>query len=146
MAYEQPLSALCNSTRRGIFEALVAGPLAVGQLAKGIPVSRAAVSQHLKVLWVAGLVRQHRHGRLCLYEIDPRGLEAIRTWLDQLWDSALQKFSEQTQHEGFSSGDFLPQSSGPEGPSASLDLGETSTRRAEDDQNATPKNLKSKQH
>jgi len=75
MAYEQSFSALCSSTRGGIFETLLAGPLAVGQLAKGVPVSRAAVSQHLKILWEAGVLQQHREGRQCLYEIDPRGLD-----------------------------------------------------------------------
>jgi DNA-binding transcriptional ArsR family regulator len=71
MTYAQPLSALASSTRRGLFELLPSGPLAVGQIARDMPVSRTAVSQHLKVLRDAGLVRQHREGRHCLYEIDP---------------------------------------------------------------------------
>jgi DNA-binding transcriptional ArsR family regulator len=116
MAYEQSLTALCDPTRRGIFESLVAGPMAVGQLAKGLPVSRAAVSQHLKVLWVAGLVRQHREGRLCLYEIDPSGLKPIRAWLDRLWDGALRKFSEHAEYEGCPSRDSPPQVCGSDEP------------------------------
>ncbi len=129
MTYEQSLSALRSSTRRGIFEILLSGPLPVGQIAKGVPVSRAAVSQHLKVLWDAGLVRQHREGRQCLYEIEPRGLEPLRTWLDRFWDGALRKFSEQAELDDRLRGCPAPRG-GSEDARNSLELAETSAGEA----------------
>ena len=64
-------------------ERLKSGPMSVGYLAQGMGVSRPAVSQHLKILKEAGLVREHREGRKRIYEIDPEGLAALRRWLDQ---------------------------------------------------------------
>ncbi|HEX7968349.1 MAG TPA: metalloregulator ArsR/SmtB family transcription factor [Stellaceae bacterium] len=86
------MAALADPTRRGVFERLRSGPQPVGGIAKGMPVSRPAVSQHLKVLKEAGLVREHRDGARRIYEIDPQGLGALRRWLDQFWDSALDAF------------------------------------------------------
>lgn len=80
------LTALADPTRRQIFERLRPGPRAVGDLARGVPVSRPAVSQHLAVLKAAGLVRDVADGRRRMYEIDPKGLGAIRAWLDDMWD------------------------------------------------------------
>ena len=85
-------SALGDSTRREIFERLAARPTAVGDLARGLPVSRPAVSQHLKVLKDAGLVREVAEGTRRIYHIDPRGVGAMREWLDQHWRGALGAF------------------------------------------------------
>jgi DNA-binding transcriptional ArsR family regulator len=86
------LAALADPTRRSIFERLAKGPRAVGDLSKGLPVSRPAVSQHLKVLKSAGLVDDRAEGTRRIYHIDPAGLGAIRAWLDQFWDGALDAF------------------------------------------------------
>ena len=92
MTYANALAALADPTRRRVFEELRAGPKRVGHIAETMPVSRPAVSQHLKVLKEAGLVREQRDGARRLYEIDPKGLGALRRWLDQFWDSALDAF------------------------------------------------------
>jgi len=92
MAYGDALAALADPTRRRVFEQLKAGPEAVGRIARRMPVSRPAVSQHLKVLKEAGLVRERRDGTKRIYEIDPSGLEALRCWLDPFWDRALDSF------------------------------------------------------
>jgi DNA-binding transcriptional ArsR family regulator len=86
------LTALADQTRRRVLEQLRRGPRAVGDIAARMPVSRPAVSQHLKVLKEAGLVREERRGTQHIYEIDPRGLGPLRAWLDQLWDVALENF------------------------------------------------------
>lgn len=86
------LEALADPTRRQLFERLRGGPRAVGALARGLPVSRPAVSQHLAVLKNAGLVRDTAYGTRRVYEIDPEGLAAIRAWLDGLWNDALGRF------------------------------------------------------
>src|ERR1700756_5349505 len=87
------LTALADPTRRLLFERLRAGPRAVGELARGVTVSRPAVSQHLAVLKAAGLVRDNAAGTRRVYEIDPRGLAAVRAWLDDMWGGALDNFS-----------------------------------------------------
>src|SRR3712207_1784796 len=100
MAYiESALSALADPTRRTIFERLANGPQAVGKLAQGLPVSRPAVSQHLKVLKSAGLVADRAEGARRVYHIDPNGLGAIRAWLDQFWDRALDAFQAEVEAE-----------------------------------------------
>jgi DNA-binding transcriptional ArsR family regulator len=86
------LAALADPTRRQLIERLKAGPKAVGDLARGVPVSRPAVSQHLAVLKAAGLVRDVAEGTRRVYEIDPKGLGAIRAWLDDMWSDALGHF------------------------------------------------------
>ena len=86
------LAALADPTRRELFERLRSGPRAVGELARGVTVSRPAVSQHLKVLKDAGLVIDRAEGTRRVYQIDPHGLGAIRAWLDQFWDVALEAF------------------------------------------------------
>jgi DNA-binding transcriptional ArsR family regulator len=83
------LTALADPTRRQLFERLREGPRAVGDLARGVPVSRPAVSQHLAVLKAAGLVKDRAEGARRVYEIDPKGLGAIRAWLDGMWGNAL---------------------------------------------------------
>lgn len=93
------LGALGDPTRRAIFERLAARPSAVGDLARGLPVSRPAVSQHLKVLKEAGLVQEISQGTRRIYSLDPRGIGAMRRWLDSHWASALDAFKDFTdQH------------------------------------------------
>jgi DNA-binding transcriptional ArsR family regulator len=99
MAYEAALVALCDSTRRRVFEQLRHGPKSVGSIAAGMPVSRPAVSQHLSVLKKAGLVSDRAEGTRRVYYIDPHGLAAIRTWLDQFWDDALSAFKSDLESE-----------------------------------------------
>jgi DNA-binding transcriptional ArsR family regulator len=86
------LDALGDPTRRTIFERLARGPSAVGDLAAYLPVSRPAVSQHLRVLKDAGLVTESAHGTRRIYRIDPRGIGAMRDWLDNHWGTALDAF------------------------------------------------------
>jgi len=86
------LAALADPTRRQVFERLAKKALSVGELADGLPVSRPAVSQHLKVLKNAGLVLDERDGTRRVYRVDPRGIEALRNYLDRLWDRALAAF------------------------------------------------------
>jgi len=87
------LAPLADPTRRQLIERLKAGPRAVGDLARGVPISRPAVSQHLAVLKAAGLVRDVADGTRRVYEIYPKGLGAIRAWLDDMWGDALGRFS-----------------------------------------------------
>ncbi|MCD9880235.1 ArsR/SmtB family transcription factor [Streptomyces guryensis] len=100
VTYEDALSALADPTRRAIFERLVDGPKAVGQLAEGLPVSRPAVSQHLKVLREAGLVVDRAVGTRRVYQLNPAGLGALRAWLDRFWDQALAAFTAAAESEG----------------------------------------------
>ncbi|MDB4874525.1 MAG: transcriptional regulator [Gemmatimonadetes bacterium] len=81
--------ALGDPTRQVIFERLARRPMPVGKLAAGLGVTRPAVSQHLKVLKHAGLVTARQEGTRRVYQIDPRGVEAMRTYLDRFWDRAL---------------------------------------------------------
>jgi DNA-binding transcriptional ArsR family regulator len=85
-------AALGDPTRRAIFERVAAQPSAVGDLARGLPVSRPAVSQHLRVLKQAGLVSETPEGTRHIYRLDPRGIAAMRDWLDSQWTSALDAF------------------------------------------------------
>lgn len=94
------LTALGDPTRRAIFERLAGGPLAVGELAAGLPVSRPAVSQHLRVLSDAGLVRHEAVGTRRLYEVDRDGLSTLRDYLDGFWQGALERFREAADREG----------------------------------------------
>lgn len=92
MAYEEKFGALAVPTRRAVFEKLKTGPLSVGALAEGMPVSRPAVSQHLKVLKEAGLVREAREGVKRIYRLDTEGLSALRDYFDRFWDDALDAY------------------------------------------------------
>jgi len=87
-------AALGDGTRRAIFERVAARPSAVGELARGLPVSRPAVSQHLRVLKEAGLVSETPDGTRRIYRLDPRGIAAMRDWLDAHWVSALDAFKD----------------------------------------------------
>jgi DNA-binding transcriptional ArsR family regulator len=97
MAYEVAFAALADPTRRRVFEKLSSGPKPVGAIARGLPVSRPAVSQHLKVLKEAGLVADRPEGNRRVYYIDPEGLGALRGWLDQFWDAALAAFQAEVE-------------------------------------------------
>jgi DNA-binding transcriptional ArsR family regulator len=97
MTYGTVLNALADPTRRRVFERLRAGPNSVGGIARGLPVSRPAVSQHLKVLKEAGLVADQANGARRVYRIDPKGLAAIRQWLDGFWDEALAAFKAEAE-------------------------------------------------
>src|ERR1700761_3524219 len=93
MAYgNAAFAAIADPTRRQVLERLSGRPMAVGEIAAGMPVSRPAVSQHLKVLKEAGLVSDRQDGTRRIYAIDPKGLGAMRAWLDQFWDVALKAF------------------------------------------------------
>jgi DNA-binding transcriptional ArsR family regulator len=87
-----PLTALGDPTRQGILERLRDGPVAVGRLAESFPISRPAISQHLRVLKKAGLVRDRPVGNRRLYELDPAGLESLRDYFDRFWTDALGAF------------------------------------------------------
>ena len=92
MAYVDALDALGDPTRRRVFERLRRGPLSVTELAEKLPVSRPAVSQHLRVLKQAGLVTERRDGTRRLYRIDPDGLGGLRDYFDDFWGDALAAF------------------------------------------------------
>jgi len=97
MAYQSAFTALADPTRRVVFERLLAGPQSVGRIARGLPVSRPAVSQHLKVLKEAGLVTDRAEGTRRVYSIDPKGLAAVRRYLDRFWDRALEAFAAEVE-------------------------------------------------
>jgi len=92
IAYEEALDALADPTRRAIYERLRERPRSVGDLAAELPVTRPAVSQHLKVLQAARLVRFHREGTRHVYRPDPAGLAALRAYVESLWDDALEAY------------------------------------------------------
>ncbi len=89
---DKSFNALGEPMRRAIFEKLRARPLAVGAIAKGLPISRPAVSQHLRVLKDAGLISIEQKGASNFYQIDPKGILAMRDYLDNFWDTALVAF------------------------------------------------------
>jgi DNA-binding transcriptional ArsR family regulator len=95
---ERVFSALHDPTRRAVLERLRDGPRPVGEIARGLPVTRPAVSQHLKVLKDAGLVGDRSEGTRRIYYIDPKGLGAMRAWLDQFWESALNALAAELEH------------------------------------------------
>lgn len=97
MAYEQAIQALADPTRRAVFERLRRGPQAVGRLAAGLDVTRPAVSQHLKVLEGAGLVRARRDGVRRIYSVEIEGLRELRRYLDRFWDDALRSFQAEAE-------------------------------------------------
>jgi DNA-binding transcriptional ArsR family regulator len=92
MTYGAALTVLADPTRRKVFERLRAGPRPVNALAAGLPVSRPAVSQHLKVLKDAGLVEERSEGVRRIYSVRREGLAELRDWLDSFWGDALEAF------------------------------------------------------
>jgi DNA-binding transcriptional ArsR family regulator len=97
-ANEDALGALGDPTRRAIFERLRRGPLPVGELARDLPVSRPAVSQHLRVLRTAGLVADRAEGTRRVYRVDPRGIAGLRDYFDSFWDEALAAFKDAAEN------------------------------------------------
>jgi len=98
LAYQQTqLNALGDATRRGILERLLNGPMPVGKLAHGFPVSRPAISQHLRVLEQAKLVKHENAGTRRVYQLDPRGIDALREYFDRFWTQALSAFKNQVE-------------------------------------------------
>jgi DNA-binding transcriptional ArsR family regulator len=99
MAYEQALQALGDQTRRSVLEELRHGPRAVGEIAARLPVSRPAVSQHLRVLKEAGLVTERQNGTRRLYRVNPDGLDELREYLSRFWEEALASFKAAAEKE-----------------------------------------------
>ena len=91
------LTALGHPTRRELLERLRSGPRPVGELASGLPVSRPAVSQHLRVLKGAGLVRERRSGTRRLYSVEPEGLAELREYIDGFWTDTLDAFRREAE-------------------------------------------------
>ena len=105
MAYEDSLSALADPTRRLVLETLARAPSPVGVLAGQLPVSRPAVSQHLRVLSDAGLVQVRGEGTRRIYAVRPEGLAELRAYLDRFWDDVMSRFAEAAQAEEMSHDD-----------------------------------------
>jgi DNA-binding transcriptional ArsR family regulator len=99
MAYATTMDALGDPTRRAIFERLRRGPSSVGELAAELPVTRPAVSQHLRVLREAGLVTERRNGTRRIYRIEPSGLAELRDYIESFWDDALAAFAAAAEAE-----------------------------------------------
>jgi DNA-binding transcriptional ArsR family regulator len=97
VAYADHIQALGDPTRRAVFEQLREGPRAVGEIARQLPVSRPAVSQHLRVLKEAGLVTDRPNGTRRLYSVDPKGLAELRAYFDAFWDDALAQFKAEAE-------------------------------------------------
>src|SRR5215470_5230039 len=97
MAYANTLAALADPTRRAVFERLVDGPRSVSEVAATLPVSRPAVSQHLKHLKDAGLVSEERAGTRRIYRADPKALGELRAYVDRLWSDALDRFASELE-------------------------------------------------
>ena len=98
--YGHPLDALGDPTRRRIFELLRSGPRSVGELAAGLPVTRPAVSQHLRVLEDVGLVTHQRNGTRNVYQLDSAGVSVLRNWVDAFWSEALASFKAAAERKG----------------------------------------------
>jgi DNA-binding transcriptional ArsR family regulator len=93
------MDALGDGTRRAIFELVAERPRPVGEIARRLPVTRPAVSQHLKVLKEAGLVTDHQDGTRRYYQLNPEGVDALRSYLDRFWSRALASFKEAVQQK-----------------------------------------------
>jgi len=98
MAYGSALAVLADPTRRQVLERLRAGPRPVNAIAAGLPVSRPAVSQHLKVLKEAGLVEERSEGVRRIYSVRREGLLELRIWLDSFWNDALDAFKREAEN------------------------------------------------
>lgn len=105
MTYEKVLAALADTTRRNIFEMLRDRPMSVGELAKRQPVSRPAVSQHLRVLESARLVRAVPQGNRRIYSVEPDGLEELRRYLEGFWSDVLSKYGAEIARRASSQGE-----------------------------------------
>ena len=96
---EAQLDALGDATRRAIVDRLLRGPASVGKLAEEFPISRPAISQHLRILKQARLVADRADGTRRIYQLDPAGFAAIRTYLDQFWSVALTAFQQKVEEQ-----------------------------------------------
>ena len=99
MTYQSVLDARGDPTRRAVYESLRDGPRSVGAIAAGLPVSRPAVSQHLKVLKEVGLVVDRQDGTRRVYRIDPAGLTPLRSYLERFWQKAMVAFAEHAENQ-----------------------------------------------
>jgi DNA-binding transcriptional ArsR family regulator len=99
MTYVTAMQALGDPTRLAVLEELRKGPRPVGEIAERLPVSRPAVSQHLRVLKEAGLVTERRNGTRRIYRVDPGGLEELRAYFDNFWNEALIAFKEAAEQD-----------------------------------------------
>jgi DNA-binding transcriptional ArsR family regulator len=97
MAYGEAIAALADPTRRTVFERLRGGPRPVVEIARGLPVSRPAVSQHLRVLKEAGLVHERREGTRNFYSVDGDALAELREYFEDFWEEALAAFKEEAE-------------------------------------------------
>ena len=100
MAYATAMEALGDRTRREIMERLRDWPRPVGEIAAGLPVSRPAVSQHLRILKEAGLVTERKQGTRRIYRVEPKGLADLRAYFDSFWEQALAGFKATAEREG----------------------------------------------
>lgn len=96
---DQQLDAVGDSTRRAILARLIAGPLPVGELARDLPVSRPAISQHLKILKRVHLVSDRAQGNRRLYQLDPAGFLSLRQYFDQFWTAALEAYKRKVEEQ-----------------------------------------------
>jgi len=96
---KRTIEALADPTRRQIFERLAEKPAAVGEIAAELPVTRPAVSQHLRVLKDAGLISANKAGTRNIYRLEPDGLQALRAYLDRFWQTSLASFKEAVEAE-----------------------------------------------
>jgi DNA-binding transcriptional ArsR family regulator len=99
MGYQEALEVLADPTRRTLLDRLRTGPLAVGELAAGLAVSRPAVSKHLRLMRDAGVVRMREVGTRNVYELDLRALDELRRYLDRFWDASLDSFKRAAESE-----------------------------------------------
>ena len=99
MTYQEQLEAVGDGTRRALLQRLRLGAMPVGELAKGLPVSRPAVSQHLRVLKQARLVREEVVGTRHYYSLDPRGFASLRSYFDEFWSVALESFKKKVEEQ-----------------------------------------------
>lgn len=99
LSSQQQFDALGDPTRRAIVDCLLRGPAAVGKLAEEFPISRPAISQHLRVLKEARLVTDRAEGTRRVYQLDPAGFAALRAYLDQFWGVALQAFQQKVEEQ-----------------------------------------------
>ena len=105
MTYKDPFNALGDPTRRKLFEQIRQGPCTVNELAESVSVSQPAVSQHLKVLREAQLVRVEKQGQRRIYHLNPDGLAEMRRYVDEMWDDVLRAFAAEAEKRAKSAGE-----------------------------------------
>ena len=98
MTYKQTLAALSDPTRRAVFERVIKAPRSVGEIARGLPISRPAVSRHLRLLRSAGLVSETPEGTRRIYRLQDEGVDAVRRYLEQVWGDVATRSALTTEH------------------------------------------------